>query len=57
MFWTKGVEIIQNTNFGSIKFFPRKSWRLCDDTEKIWYRRMGYRLQCNTARAHCVLDF
>ena len=45
----------QNTHFVFSKFF-RKSCRLWDNVEKIWYSRAGHRWQCNTAHALLMLD-
>jgi len=45
----------QNTNFMSINFFPRKSFRLRDNVEKL-YSQTVHRWQNTTAHAHCKLN-
>jgi len=46
----------QNRHFIFCNLFCRKSCRLWDNVEKLWYSQSGHRLQYNTAHAHCMLD-
>ena len=45
----------RNIHFVYSNFFFRKSCRLCDNLEKMWWSRRGHRCQYNTAHALCML--
>ena len=56
MFQTNVVEKDKTHILYSINIFPRKSCRLWDNVENIWYSQTGHGWQYNTALALCVMD-
>jgi len=55
MFQIKAVEKIKTPILCSVTF-SRKSYRLWENVEKIWYSRTGHRWQYKTAHAFCTPD-